>query len=113
MHFLNFPKVPFRTLKTLPRSRFREGIDVLKQKSISIFVKKSRCAQSIPRLEKPKKRRFFHKNPKMFDFRFNTPIPFLNQGQEILKRKSIQFEFSKNPQLGISEKTTFKSSQKF
>ena len=38
------------------------------------------CAQSIPRLEKPKNRRFSHKNPKMFDFRFNTPI-FLNQGQ--------------------------------
>ena len=39
------------------------------------------CAQSIPRLEKPKNRRFSHKNPKMFDFRFNTPIPSLNQGQ--------------------------------
>ena len=41
------------------------------------------CAQSIPRLEKPKNRRFSHKNPKMFDFRFNTPIPSLNQGQSI------------------------------
>ena len=39
------------------------------------------CAQSIPRLEKPKNRRFSHKNQKMFDFRFNTPIPSLNQGQ--------------------------------
>jgi hypothetical protein len=36
---------------------------------------------SIPRLEKPKNRRLSHKNPKMFDFRFNTPIPSLNQGQ--------------------------------
>ena len=33
------------------------------------------CAQSIPRLEKPKNRRFSHKTPKMFDFRFNTPTP--------------------------------------
>ena len=39
------------------------------------------CAQSIPCLEKSKNRRFSHKNPKMFDFRFNTPIPSLNQGQ--------------------------------
>ena len=37
-------------------------------------------AQSIPHLEKPKNWRFSHKNPKMFDFRFNTPIS-LNQGQ--------------------------------
>ena len=33
-------------------------------------------AQSIPRLEKTKNRRFSHKNPKMFDFRFNTPTSF-------------------------------------
>src|SRR3954468_1538621 len=39
------------------------------------------CAQSIPHLEKPKSRRFSHKKPKMFDYRFNTPIPSLNQGQ--------------------------------
>ena len=39
------------------------------------------CAQSISHLEKPKNRRFSRKNPKMFDFRFNTPIPSLNQGQ--------------------------------
>src|SRR4051812_38293942 len=39
------------------------------------------CAQSIPCLEKPKNRQFSHKNPKMFDFRFNIPIPCLNQGQ--------------------------------
>ena len=38
-------------------------------------------AQSTPRLEKPKNRRFSHKNPNMFDFRFNTPIPSLNQGR--------------------------------
>ena len=40
-----------------------------------------KCAQSILRLEKPKNRRFSHKNPKMFNFRFNTPIVSLNQGQ--------------------------------
>ena len=45
----------------------------------SIF-KLRECAQSILRLEKPKNRRFSHKNPKMFDFRFNTSIS-LNQGQ--------------------------------
>src|SRR3954467_12127741 len=39
------------------------------------------CAQSILRLGKPKNRRFSDKNPKMFDFRFNTPIPSLNQSQ--------------------------------
>src|SRR5688572_11803638 len=38
------------------------------------------CAQSIPRLEKPKNRRFSHKNSKMFDFRFNTPTPFPESG---------------------------------
>jgi len=37
------------------------------------------CVQSIPRLEKPKNRRFSHKNPKMFDFRFNTH-PFHESG---------------------------------
>ena len=47
----------------------------------SIF-KLRECAQSILRLEKPKNRRFSHKNPKMFDFRFNTPTPSLNQGQK-------------------------------
>src|SRR6185437_16665412 len=38
------------------------------------------CAQSIPRLEKPKNRRFSHKNPKIFDFRFNTHIYFPESG---------------------------------
>jgi hypothetical protein len=52
----------------------------LNQGQGSIF-KLRECAQSILRLEKPKNRRFSHKNPKMFDFRFNTPIPSLNQGQ--------------------------------
>jgi len=32
-------------------------------------------------LTHPVYRRFSHKNPKMFDFRFNTPTPSLNQGQ--------------------------------
>ena len=39
------------------------------------------CAQSIPRLEKSKNRRFSHKNPKMFDFRFKNSIFSLNQEQ--------------------------------
>ena len=39
------------------------------------------CAQSIRRLEKRKNRRFSHKNPKIFDFRFNTSISSLNQDQ--------------------------------
>ena len=30
--------------------------------------------------EKPKNRRFSHKNPKIFDFRFNTPAPFPESG---------------------------------
>jgi hypothetical protein len=38
--------------------------------------------QSIPHLEKSKNRRFSHKNPKMFAFRFNTSTPFPDQGQE-------------------------------
>ena len=37
-------------------------------------------AQSIPRLEKPKNRRFSHKNSKMSDFRFNTPTPSPESG---------------------------------
>ena len=52
----------------------------LNQDQGSIFNLRE-CAQSIRRLEKPMNRRFSHKNPKMFDFRFNTPIPSLNQGQ--------------------------------
>src|SRR3569833_1172905 len=52
----------------------------LNQGQGSIF-KLRECAQLILRLEKPKNRRFSHKSPKMFDFRFNTPIPSLNLGQ--------------------------------
>ena len=48
---------------------------------LTLIQGKVGCAQSILHLEKPKNRRFSHKNPKMFDFRFNTPIPSLNQGQ--------------------------------
>ncbi len=40
-----------------------------------------KCAQSIPHLGKSKNRWFSHKNPKIFDFRFNTPIS-LNQDQK-------------------------------
>ena len=46
----------------------------LNQGQGSIF-KLRECAQSNSRLEKPKNRRFSHKNPKMFDYRFNTTIP--------------------------------------
>jgi hypothetical protein len=52
----------------------------LNQGQGSVFMIRE-CAQSIPRLEKPKNRRFSHKNPIMFDFRFNTPMHPLNQGQ--------------------------------
>jgi hypothetical protein len=51
----------------------------LNQGQGSIF-KIRECAQSIPRLEKPKNRRFSLKNSKMFDFRFNTPTPFSESG---------------------------------
>ena len=47
----------------------------LKHDQGSVFMLRE-CAQSIPRLEKPKNRQFSHKNAKMFDFRFNThPFP--------------------------------------
>ena len=59
--------------------RFNTSIPSLNQGQGSVFMLRE-CAQSIPRLEKPKNRRFSHKNPKKFDFRFNTPIS-LNQGQ--------------------------------
>jgi hypothetical protein len=48
---------------------------------LTLIQGKVGCAQSIPHLEKPKNRRFSHKNPKTFDFRFNTSISSLNQGQ--------------------------------
>src|SRR5207253_5600769 len=51
----------------------------LNQGQGSVFTVRE-CAQSIPRLEKPKNRRFSHKNPKMFDFRVNTPTPFPESG---------------------------------
>ena len=60
--------------------RFNTLIPSLNQGRGSVF-KVRECAQSIPRLEKPKNRRFSHKNPKMSDFRFKTPTPSLNQGQ--------------------------------
>ena len=61
--------------------RFNTPIPSLNQGQGSVFMLRE-CAQSIPRLEKPKNRRFSHKNSKIFDFRFNTPISSLNQGQE-------------------------------
>ena len=60
--------------------RFKTPIPFLNQGQESVFMLRE-CAQSIPRLEKPKNRRFSHKNPKMFDSRFNTPTRSLNQGQ--------------------------------
>ena len=51
----------------------------LNQGQGSIF-KMREYAQSIPRLEKSKNQRFFHKNSKMFDFRFNTPTPSPESG---------------------------------
>ena len=60
--------------------RFNKPMPSLNQGQGSAF-KVRECAQSIPRLEKPKNRWFSHKNPKMFDFRFKTPTPSLNQAQ--------------------------------
>ena len=51
----------------------------LNQGQGSIF-KIREYAQSILRVEKPKNRRFSHKNSKMFDFRFNTHIYFPESG---------------------------------
>ena len=51
----------------------------LNQGQGSVFTVRE-CAQSILRLDKPKNRRFSHKNPKMFDFHFNTPTPFPESG---------------------------------
>src|ERR1700744_2280789 len=59
--------------------RFNIPIPSLNQGQRSVFTVRE-CAQSIPRLEKPKNRRFSHKNPKMVDFRFNTPTPFPEPG---------------------------------
>ena len=44
--------------------------------SLTLIQGRDRCIE-----EKPKNLWFSHKNPKMFDFRFNTPIHSLNQGQ--------------------------------
>ena len=52
---------------------------ILNQGQGSAFTVRE-CTESIPRLEKPKNRRFSHKNPKIFDFRFNTPTPFPASG---------------------------------
>ena len=59
--------------------RSNTPIPFLNQGQGSAFTVRE-CAQSIPRLEKLKSRRFFHKNLKMFDFRSNTPIPFPESG---------------------------------
>ena len=58
--------------------RFNTPIPSLNQGQGSVFMLRE-CVQSIPRLEKLKNRRFSHKNPKMFDFRFNTH-PFHESG---------------------------------
>ena len=59
--------------------RFNTPISSLKQDQGSAFTARE-CAQSNPRLEKPKNRRFSHKNPKMLYFRFNTLTPFPESG---------------------------------
>jgi hypothetical protein len=59
--------------------RFNTPIPSLNQGQRSVFTVRE-CAQSIPRLEKLKNRRFSHKNLKMFDFRFNTLTPFPESG---------------------------------
>ena len=51
----------------------------LNQDQGSVFTVQ-KCAQSILRLEKPMNRRLSYKNPKIFDFRFNTPTPVPESG---------------------------------
>ena len=67
-----------------------------------------RCAQSIPRLEKPKNRRFSHKNSKMFDFRFNTPTPSPESGSgkhfQDSGMRGIDFSHKITPRKVIIEK---------
>ena len=80
------------------RASFMQGIDCahfsggVKYGQRSVFMLRE-CAQSIPRLEKHKNRRFSHKNPKMLDFRFNTSIPSLNQGSVFKGRECAQSIF--------------------
>src|SRR6185312_3872762 len=76
--FLFFPLNQIRNIALLD-FRFNTPIS-LNQGQRSVFMLRE-CVQSIPHIEKPKNRRFSHKNPKMFYFRFNTPIPSLNQDQ--------------------------------
>src|SRR6185437_213244 len=59
--------------------RFNTPIPSLNQGQGNVFMIRG-CAQSISRLEKPKNRRFSHKNPKMFIF-LQKPNFSLNQGQ--------------------------------
>ena len=48
--------------------------------SLTLIQEREGDKQSISCLENPKNRRVSYKNPKMFDFRFNTSIPFPESG---------------------------------
>ena len=59
-------------------------------------------------LEKPENRRFSHKNPKMFDFRFNTPTTFPESGSRkrfhALGIRAIDSPHKIRPRRDFSEK---------
>ena len=59
--------------------RFKTSIPFLNQDQGSIFTVQE-CAQSIPRLEKRKNRRFSHKNPKIFRFSLQYTDSFPESG---------------------------------
>src|SRR4051812_19800236 len=87
--------------------RFNTPIPSLNQDQRSVFTVRE-CAQSIPRLEKPKNRRFSHKNPKMFDFRFNIPTIFPESGSRkhfhASGVRAIYFSHFFTPRNAISKK---------
>src|SRR6185437_8369344 len=90
--------------------RFNTPIPSLNQGQGSAFTVRE-CAQSIPRIEKPKNRRFSHKNPKMFDSRFNTPTIFPESGSRkhfhASGVRAIDFSHFFTPRTAISKKFFF------
>jgi hypothetical protein len=91
--------------------RFKTPIPSLNQSKGSVFTVRE-CAQSIPRLEKPKNRRFSHKNQKMFDFCFNTPTTFPESGSRkhfhASEIRAIDFSHDFTPIQAILAKNFFR-----
>ena len=89
--------------------RFNTPIS-LNQGQRSVFMLRE-CAQSISRLENPKNRRFSHKNPKMFDFCFNTPTIFPESGSRkhfhASGVRAIDFSHFFTPRTAISKKNFY------